>query len=86
MFMLSCGRGDDWNVHLAAPTIKHTSDGVQSPRGPQVPLSMFGGPVAAVIDARWNLSRRRHRHRPDLVADLASVRLSRACGITEDPQ
>jgi hypothetical protein len=67
VFMLSWDSGDDWNVHLAAPTIRHTSDGVQCPLGPQVPLLMFGGPVAAVMDARRNLSRRRHQHRPPAV-------------------
>jgi len=34
--------------------VEHTPDGVQLAYGPRVPLLMFGGPVKAGIDSRWN--------------------------------
>jgi hypothetical protein len=52
--MLSWDHGDDWDDHLATPKVAHRSDAMQCARGPQVPLLMFGGPVAAVSDSRWH--------------------------------
>jgi hypothetical protein len=48
---------DDWggyDDHVATPNVEHTLDGVQLAYGPRVPLLMFGGPVTAGIDSRWN--------------------------------
>ncbi len=48
---------DDWggfDDHVVTPDVEHTPDGVQLAYGPRVPLLMFGGRVAAVIDSRWN--------------------------------
>jgi hypothetical protein len=48
---------DDWggrDDHVTTPNVEHTSDGIQCAYGPRVPLLMFGGPVAATIDSRWN--------------------------------
>lgn len=48
---------DDWggfDDHVATPDVEHTPDGVQLAYGPRVPLLMFGGPVTAGIDSRWN--------------------------------
>jgi len=48
---------DDWggfDDHVATPNLEHTPDGVQLAYGPRVPLLMFGGPVRAGIDSRWN--------------------------------
>ena len=54
VFLLSW---DDWggyDDHIATPNVEHTPDGVQLAYGPRVPLLMFGGPVKAGIDSRWN--------------------------------
>ncbi len=54
VFLLSW---DDWggyDDHVATPNVEHTPDGVQLAYGPRVPLLMFGGPVKAGIDSRWN--------------------------------
>ncbi|MGH8961907.1 MAG: alkaline phosphatase family protein [Jatrophihabitantaceae bacterium] len=48
---------DDWggfDDHVVTPNLEHTPDGVQLAFGPRVPLLMFGGPVKAGIDSRWN--------------------------------
>ena len=54
VFMLTW---DDWggfDDHQATPNLEHTPDGVQLAYGPRVPLIIFGGPVTAGIDSRWN--------------------------------
>ena len=54
VFLLSW---DDWggfDDHVDTPNLEHTPDGVQLGYGPRVPLLMFGGPVKAGIDSRWN--------------------------------
>ena len=54
VFLLSW---DDWggyDDHVTTPNVEHTPDGVQLGYGPRVPLLMFGGPVKAGIDSRWN--------------------------------
>ncbi|TAM93116.1 MAG: hypothetical protein EPN43_01265 [Jatrophihabitans sp.] len=48
---------DDWggfDDHVVTPNLEHTPDGVQLGYGPRVPLLMFGGPVKAGIEPRWN--------------------------------
>jgi len=54
VFLLSW---DDWggyDDHVVTLNLEHTPDGVQLAYGPRVPLLMFGGPVTAGIDSRWN--------------------------------
>ncbi|MBO0843869.1 MAG: hypothetical protein J2P22_00430 [Nocardioides sp.] len=52
-----------WDDHVVTPNVEHTSDGVQCAHRPRVPLLMFGGPVAPVIDPRWELPRGDHEDR-----------------------
>lgn len=54
VFLLTWDDWGGWDDHVATPNVEHTSDGVQCAYGPRVPLLMFGGPVAAAIDSRWN--------------------------------
>jgi hypothetical protein len=54
VFMLTWDDWGGWDDHVATPNVEHTSDGIQCAFGPRVPLLMFGGPVAPVIDPRWN--------------------------------
>ena len=54
VFMLTWDDWGGWDDHVATPNVEHTSDGVQCAYGPRVPLLMFGGPVAPVIDSRWS--------------------------------
>lgn len=53
-FLLTWDDWGGWDDHVATPNLKHTSDGIQCAYGPRVPLLMFGGPVGATIDSRWN--------------------------------
>jgi uncharacterized protein YegP (UPF0339 family) len=54
VFLLTWDDWGGWDDHVATPNVEHTSDGVQCAYGARVPLLMFGGPVPAVIDSRWN--------------------------------
>jgi hypothetical protein len=54
VFLLTWDDWGGWDDHVATPDVEHTSDGVQCAYGPRVPLLMFGGPVATVIDPRWS--------------------------------
>jgi len=54
VFMLTWDDWGGWDDHVSTPNIEHTPDGVQLAYGPRVPLLMFGGPVTAGVDSRWN--------------------------------
>src|SRR6202045_3007428 len=48
---------DDWGGRddpVVTPTLEFPPTRVQLAYGPRVPLLMFGGPVKAGIDSRWN--------------------------------
>ncbi|MCW2907876.1 MAG: hypothetical protein JWL68_2665, partial [Actinomycetia bacterium] len=54
VFMLTWDDWGGWDDHVATPNLEFTPDGVQLAYGPRVPLLLFGGPVKAGIDSRWN--------------------------------
>jgi phospholipase C len=54
VFLLTWDDWGGWDDHVATPNLEVTPDGVQLAYGPRVPLLMFGGPVRAGIDSRWN--------------------------------
>jgi phospholipase C len=54
VFMLTWDDWGGWDDHVVTPNLEFTPDGVQLAYGPRVPLLMFGGPVKAGIDSRWN--------------------------------
>jgi Phosphoesterase family len=54
VFLLSWDDWGGWDDHVVTPNLEFTPDGVQLAFGPRVPLLMFGGPVKAGIDSRWN--------------------------------
>jgi hypothetical protein len=54
VFLLTWDDWGGWDDHVVTPNLEHTPDGVQLAYGPRVPLLMFGGPVKAGIDSRWN--------------------------------
>jgi phospholipase C len=54
VFLLTWDDWGGWDDHVATPSLEVTPDGVQLAYGPRVPLLMFGGPVRAGIDSRWN--------------------------------
>ena len=54
VFLLTWDDWGGWDDHVVTPSLEFTPDGVQLAYGPRVPLLMFGGPVKAGIDSRWN--------------------------------
>jgi Phosphoesterase family len=54
VFLLTWDDWGGWDDHVVTPNLEVTPDGVQLAYGPRVPLLMFGGPVKAGIDSRWN--------------------------------
>ena len=54
VFLLTWDDWGGWDDHVVTPNLEITPDGVQLAYGPRVPLLMFGGPVKAGIDSRWN--------------------------------
>jgi hypothetical protein len=54
VFLLTWDDWGGWDDHVVTPNLEVTPDGVQLAYGPRVPLLMFGGPVRAGIDSRWN--------------------------------
>ena len=54
VFLLTWDDWGGWDDHVVTPNLEFTPDGVQVAYGPRVPLLMFGGPVKAGIDSRWN--------------------------------
>lgn len=54
VFLLTWDDWGGWDDHVVTPNLEFTPDGVQLAYGPRVPLLMFGGPVKAGIDSRWN--------------------------------
>ncbi len=54
VFLLTWDDWGGWDDHVATPDLEVTPAGAQLAYGPRVPLLMFGGPVRAGIDSRWN--------------------------------